>query len=51
MTNGTPGRVNGTGFLEGTSGVGLALLAATTPLEPAWDAALAISTYGWAPLR
>jgi hypothetical protein len=25
------------GFLTGAAGVGLALLAATTPVEPAWD--------------
>jgi lantibiotic biosynthesis protein len=32
-----------TGFLVGASGVALALLAAVTPQEPAWDRALAIS--------
>lgn len=30
-------------FLQGASGVGLALLAATTALEPAWDRALLVS--------
>ncbi len=31
------------GFLTGAAGVGLALLAAATPIEPAWDRALLIS--------
>jgi hypothetical protein len=32
-----------TGFLEGAAGIGLALLAVTTPGEPAWDRALLLS--------
>jgi len=32
------------GFLEGEAGVGLALLAAATDIEPAWDAVLLLST-------
>jgi lantibiotic biosynthesis protein len=31
------------GFLEGAAGVGLALLAAATPIEPAWDRLLLLS--------
>jgi hypothetical protein len=31
------------GLLTGTAGVGLALLAATTPIEPAWDRALLVA--------
>ena len=31
------------GFLTGAAGVGLALLAATSDVEPAWDRVLAIS--------
>ena len=31
------------GFLEGTAGIGLALLAAVTPLEPRWDRVLLLS--------
>jgi hypothetical protein len=31
------------GFLLGAAGIGLALLATVTPLEPAWDRSLAIS--------
>lgn len=31
------------GFLTGAAGIGLALLAAATPIEPAWDRALLIS--------
>ena len=31
------------GMLDGAAGVGLALLAATQPVEPEWDRALAIS--------
>lgn len=33
----------GPGFLEGSVGVGLALLAATTPIDPQWDQLLALS--------
>ncbi|HEX3556675.1 MAG TPA: lanthionine synthetase C family protein [Thermoanaerobaculia bacterium] len=32
------------GFLTGAAGIGLALLAAATPVEPAWDRVLLIST-------
>ena len=35
-------RVADTGFLTGAAGVGLALLAACTPIEPAWDRALLV---------
>jgi hypothetical protein len=31
------------GFLEGAGGIALALLAATTSVEPAWDRSLLIS--------
>jgi hypothetical protein len=31
------------GFLEGAAGVGLALLGAATPIEPAWDRILLLS--------
>ncbi len=31
------------GFLTGAAGIGLALLAAATPIEPAWDRALLVS--------
>src|SRR5262249_14088281 len=33
----------GAGFLGGSAGVGLALLGALTPVEPAWDALLCLS--------
>ena len=33
------------GFLEGSSGVGLALLGAVSEVEPAWDRVLAISVH------
>ena len=36
-------RVPLTGFLMGSAGIGLALLAATTSVEPAWDCILGIS--------
>lgn len=32
------------GFIQGTAGIGLALLAAVTPLEPAWDRVMLISS-------
>ncbi|MCI0407178.1 MAG: lanthionine synthetase C family protein [Acidobacteria bacterium] len=32
------------GFLSGAAGIALALLAATTPIEPAWDRVLLLST-------
>jgi lantibiotic modifying enzyme len=32
------------GFLEGAAGIGLALLAAATPVEPAWDRVLLLSS-------
>ncbi|HEX7277236.1 MAG TPA: lanthionine synthetase LanC family protein, partial [Acidimicrobiales bacterium] len=35
--------VAGAGFLEGRAGVGLALLAATTDVEPEWDRILLLS--------
>jgi lantibiotic biosynthesis protein len=35
--------VDAPGFLEGAAGVGLALLAAVTPVEPKWDSLLGIS--------
>jgi lantibiotic biosynthesis protein len=31
------------GFLTGIAGIGLALLAATTPIDPLWDRLLAVS--------
>jgi hypothetical protein len=31
------------GFLTGAAGIGLALLAATSPVEPAWDRVLLAS--------
>ena len=34
----------GSGFLTGAAGVGLALLAAATPVEPAWDRVLLVSS-------
>ncbi len=40
--NGGRERVADTGFLTGAAGVGLALLAACTPIEPAWDRALLV---------
>ena len=38
-------RVADTGFLTGTAGVGLALLAACTPIAPAWDRALLVDVW------
>jgi hypothetical protein len=35
---------NDPGFLEGSAGIGLALLAAISPVEPAWDRVLLLST-------
>jgi hypothetical protein len=35
---------NQPGLLDGTTGVGLALLAATSTVEPAWDRPLLLST-------
>ncbi|MBI3726400.1 hypothetical protein HY251_20940, partial [bacterium] len=35
--------VDDPGFLTGASGIGLALLAASTDLEPAWDRLLLLS--------
>jgi hypothetical protein len=32
-----------TGFLTGAAGIGLALLAALTPVEPEWDRVLLLS--------
>lgn len=40
---GGPGWQADPGFLGGAAGVGLALLAATTPVEPAWDRLLLLS--------
>jgi len=31
------------GFIQGAAGIGLALLAAVTPVEPEWDRALLLS--------
>ena len=39
----TPGWVAERGILTGAAGVGLALLAAITPIEPAWDRMLLLS--------
>jgi hypothetical protein len=41
--DGRPRRVAYHGLLNGALGVGLALLAAATPVEPTWDAALLLS--------
>lgn len=38
-----PGWRDDPGFLNGAAGVGLALLAAATPVEPAWDRVLLVS--------
>ncbi len=35
--------IDGPGLLRGGAGIGLALLAAITPVEPAWDRALLLS--------
>lgn len=40
---GEPGWLATPGLLTGAAGVGLALLAATSPIEPAWDRALLLS--------
>jgi lantibiotic modifying enzyme len=40
---GTPDWRDDPGFLEGAAGVGLALLAAVSPVEPAWDRVLLVS--------
>jgi hypothetical protein len=42
-TDGQPGWRADAGFLEGTGGVGLALLGAISDVEPAWDRVLLIS--------
>jgi hypothetical protein len=34
------------GFLTGSAGIGLALLAATTPVEPEWDRVLLTTLRG-----
>ena len=36
----------GVGFLEGPAGLGLALTGALTPVEPAWDGLLCLSSKG-----
>jgi len=41
--NGTTKWVNEPGFLLGVAGIGLALLAASTPLEPLWDRLLLVA--------
>lgn len=38
------GAAEGSGFLDGAAGLGLALLAATSAVEPAWDRALLLSS-------
>jgi hypothetical protein len=40
--------VDDRGFLSGSAGIALALLAAVSPVEPAWDRVLLISTTGTA---
>jgi lantibiotic modifying enzyme len=42
--NGTPRWVDEPGLLTGAAGIGLALLAASAPIEPAWDRFLLLST-------
>jgi hypothetical protein len=41
--DGTPSWLDDRGLLTGAAGIGLALLAAATPLEPAWDRMLLVS--------
>jgi hypothetical protein len=41
--DGTPGWAADPGLLTGAAGIALALLAATTPIEPAWDRVLLVS--------
>jgi hypothetical protein len=41
--NGKPQWIEDAGFLEGAAGIALALLAATTSVEPSWDRALLLS--------
>jgi lantibiotic modifying enzyme len=42
--NGSPGWTEDPGFLTGAAGIALALLAAVTPIEPAWDRLLLLSS-------
>ena len=46
QANGEIGWIPNPGFLSGSAGIGLALLAATTPVEPAWDRVLLLSGRG-----
>jgi lantibiotic modifying enzyme len=43
QADGTLGWITDPGFLGGAAGIGLALLAAATPVEPAWDRLLLLS--------
>jgi len=43
LADGRPGWIADPGFLGGAAGIGLALLAAATPVEPAWDRLLLLS--------
>lgn len=43
QANGSMGWITNPGFLNGSAGIGLALLAAATPVEPAWDRVLLLS--------
>jgi lantibiotic modifying enzyme len=43
QADGTLGWIADSGFLGGAAGIGLALLAAATPVEPAWDRLLLLS--------
>jgi len=42
-SKGSPNWINDPGFLNGAAGIALALLAAVTPIEPAWDRVLIVS--------
>lgn len=43
QTDGSVGWISNPGFLTGSAGIGLALLAAATSVEPAWDRVLLLS--------
>jgi hypothetical protein len=43
QADGSAGWITNPGFLGGAAGIGLALLAAATPIEPAWDRLLLLS--------
>jgi hypothetical protein len=43
LADGRPGWIADPGFLGGAAGIGLALLASATPVEPAWDRLLLLS--------